>query len=71
MKRLFILMLVLCSLSGCVGSTYPPGATARERWQIDQYEQQQLQQSLDNFNRSLQYNRPQNCSYLNGMLYCW
>jgi len=71
MKRLFVFFCLLVLLTGCgAGYSYPEGATAMERWQVDQYHKQQWDQALDSFNRSTQ-RTSRNCSYLNGMLHCW
>lgn len=71
MHKLYLILIVCITLTGCgVGYSYPEGATSYEKWQIDRYYEDRLQQQINNFNR--QYSpRQQNCSYLNGMLYCW
>jgi hypothetical protein len=70
MKYLLLILTVLL-LSGCGPAYYyPEGATAMEKWQIDRYYEEQWRQSVDSFYQSSQP-QSQNCSYLNGMLYCW
>lgn len=66
--RKLIWLLIILLLSGCGPAYYyPAGATEFQKWQIDTYYEQQWQNSVNSFRPQ----RSQNCSYLNGLLYCW
>jgi len=68
--KLILLIILLLLLSACGPLyTYPEGATAMEKMQIDMYYQQQGWQILQNTRPAAPTSR--NCSYSAGMMYCW
>lgn len=68
MPKLIVLLIIAVLLGGCVSTSYPAGATAFERWQIDRYEEQQLIQMLNTFQPQQQ---KKYCNFGAAGVYCW